>query len=168
MKAREFLIGYFSKYTQLTGLGGPNIDTYLNWFVEHGFKEIKVYEKDLNVIMQQISKINNTPITLIKGDISQEEPKKEIFYDLDYCGTILNMEEEIRKYKDNNFIMTFSRRLVGNKTIDRFFEIRDEIVKLKKDFFSPIDYSRYTTNKGVYIYAPYHDTSAMACIAKIK
>jgi len=168
MKAREFLLGFFSDYTQLTGLAGPNIDVYLDWCVKHKFKDIKVYEKDLKVIMEQLPKVKNTPISLIYGDIGKEIPKKEVFYDLDYCGTILNMEEEIKKYTGNNFIMTFSRRLVGNATIDRFFEIRKEIVKTVKKLTSPVEHTRYVTNKGGYIYVPYHDTSAMCCIAKIK
>ena len=63
--------------------------------------------------------------------------------------------------------MTFSRRLIGNKTIDRFFEIRNEIIEFKRRFISPVEHTKYTTDKGKYIYAPYFDSSAMCCIAKI-
>jgi hypothetical protein len=126
-----------------------------------------VYEKDLEVLVEQLPKRQNTPISLILGNIGEETPKKEVFYDLDYCSTILNMEEEIKKYNDTNFIMTFSRRLIGNKTIDRFFEIRNEIIEFKRKFIFPVEYTKYTTDRGKYIYAPYCDSSAMCCIAKI-
>jgi hypothetical protein len=165
---RDYLATFFSGYNVLHGLAGPNINSYIKWAIAHKFKEINIYEKDRNIMIKQLGEIRGkVPISLKLGDINNVTPEEGVFYDLDYCCTVNAVEEAVRKFDKNNFIMTFSRRLVGNKTIDRFFEIRNEIVKVKKELLFPIEHTRYATNRGGYIYAPYFDTSAMCCIAKI-
>ncbi len=167
MKAREFILGFFSGYTQMTGLAGPNLDNYLDYCEKHMFKEVHVYEKDPEVLRYQVLNSQKQPTSHKLGDINKALIKEDMLYDLDYCCTVSSVKDSIKRWK-KGFIMTFSRRRLGNKSIDIFFELREETVNFVREFTSPIKHSLYMTDKGQYIYTPYFDTSAMFTVAKIK
>jgi len=170
---RELIMSKLKHYEKLVGLPGPFAVNYTQWAIESSFKEVEFYEIDGEVLIHQVNQLNENKklkefVKLSFGNINKAPIEPKTLYDLDYCQGIKAMSDAVKKFKDN-FIMTFSRRGAGNKTIDIFFTLRNEIVKMKEDFLGPIKHSIYTTMDGSkYIYCPYFDTSAMCCIAKIK
>ena len=65
--------------------------------------------------------------------------------------------------------MTFSRRILDEESIKRFFDARGEKLIFKEPKKSPIPYVILHTNtEGEYIKVNYRSTSNMFCIAKIK
>lgn len=165
---RDFLFSQFS-FNTIVGLAGPDINEYLAKCKENGFKNIIVYERDIETAIKQMQVVDNHDFEYKLGDILNADPDLEdTLYDLDYCVTARYMKEHIAKFK-KNFIMTFSRRIKDVESMATFFKTRgekiiDEIVK-----HSPVFHTVYKThNGGIYIYTPYRDTSNMFCIAKIK
>lgn len=164
---REFLFSYF-KFNNIVGLAGPDINEYLAKCKENGFKDIVIYERDLETAVKQMQIVNNHDFQYKIGDILHADPDLEnTLYDLDYCVTARYMKEHIAKFK-KNFIMTFSRRIKDVESIATFFKTRGEKVIKEFQLKNPILHTLYKTNEGVYIYVPYRDTSNMFCIAKIK
>jgi hypothetical protein len=167
-EVRRFIFSKMKKCDNVIGLAGPDIQECLNTYETIGYKNIEVWERDKYTLLLQIFKIKNHSIKLVFGDILKAIPDlPNTIYDLDYCCTIKHMKEHLIKFK-NNFIMTFSRRLGSDCTINKFFTDRNESVKELKQYNSPVFHIEYKTEKGTYIYTPYFDTSAMCCIAKIK
>lgn len=165
---RDFLFSYF-KFNSVVGLAGPDINEYLLKCKENGYKNITVYEKDLETAIKQMHVVDNHDFNYKIGDIIHANPNlDDTLYDLDYCATTRYMKEHIAKFK-KNFIMTFSRRIKDVESIITFFKTRGEKVIKEIQLDHPIYHTVYKThNGGVYIYAPYRDTSNMFCIAKIK
>jgi hypothetical protein len=165
---REFLFSHF-KFNTIVGLAGPDINEYLAKCKKNGFKDIIVYERDLETAIKQMQIVDNHNFQYKIGDILHADPDLEdTLYDLDYCVTARYMKEHIAKFK-KNFIMTFSRRIKDVESIATFFKTRGEKVVKEIVKQSPIFHTVYKThNGGIYIYTPYHDTSNMFCIAKIK
>ena len=165
---REFLFSYF-KFNTIVGLAGPDINEYLAKCKADGFKNIIIYEKDLETAIKQMQTVDNHNFQYKIGDIVHADPNLEnTLYDLDYCVTARYMKEHIAKFK-KNFIMTFSRRIKDVESMATFFKTRGE--KIVKEIVkqSPVFHTVYKTNNGgIYIYTPYRDTSNMFCIAKIK
>jgi hypothetical protein len=142
--------------------------SYISFCKSKGYDFFELYEMDMDTLMKQMSEIKSTDTTLSYGDIlNADASRKDVVYDLDYCVTVRHMAEHIKKFT-HNFIMTFSRRIGNEETIDEFFQAtKEKVVSIVKKF-APIEYEIYTTNKGNnYVYVKYRDTSAMCCIAKI-
>ncbi|MEI6186960.1 MAG: hypothetical protein WCP46_00465 [Alphaproteobacteria bacterium] len=167
-KVRDFLFSKMPKYTNIVGLGGPDIQECLDNYKIKGYKNIEVWERDSKTLLLQLSKIKGHGIKLMFGDILKATPDlPNTIYDLDYCCTIKFMTEHLIKFK-NNFMMTFSLRAGTSFTLGKFFKDRDESIIEIKDVNEPVLHTIFKTAKGTYIYTPYFDTSAMCCIAKIK
>ena len=78
------------------------------------------------------------------------------------------MKDHLSKFNDN-FIMTFSRRIKDVETIKTFFKARKERVIASITKSIPFNHTLYKTDNGSrYIFVNYHDTSNMCCVAKIK
>ncbi len=168
MAVRNYILEQFHENKVIYGLPGPDINGYTKWCKDNGFEELFLYEKDVNIIEHQRKTAkHDVPFSLKLGDINEEVFEKKGLQDLDYCCTVNSIKHVINKFQ-GDFIMTFSRRRLGNKSIDIFFELRKETINFVKNFTSPIKHSLYITDKGEYIYAPYFDTSAMMIVAKIK
>jgi len=165
---RNFLFSQFN-FNNIVGLAGPDINEYLAKCKENGFKNIIVYERDIETAIKQMQIVDNHDFQYRIGDILHANPNLEdTLYDLDYCVTARYMKEHIAKFT-KNFIMTFSRRITDIESMATFFKTRGE--KIVKEIVkqSPVLHTVYKThNGGIYIYTPYHDTSNMFCIAKIK
>ena len=164
-KVRDFIMDHFNCKT-IVGLAGPSFEEYIEWCKSKGFKNITVYEKHNYVLMTQITQIKDS-VNLIHGDINSVTHEKNVFYDLDYCSTIIPMKDKISKFEEN-YCMTFSRRLLGSQnTINQFFKSINQKILHKQEEVEPIKHTVFYTEKGTYIYAPYWDSSAMCCIAKV-
>jgi hypothetical protein len=164
---REFLFSFF-KFTNIIGLGGPNINEYINWCKSKGYKDIEIWENTPDVAMRQLMAIKH-PVRMRFGNILEAEPNRiNTLYDLDYCCTVRYMKDHLAKFNDN-FIMTFSRRIKDAETIKTFFKVRKEQIINTVTKSIPFAHTYYYTNTGSkYIFVNYHDTSNMCCIAKIK
>jgi len=165
---REFLFSHF-KFNTIVGLAGPDINEYLAKCKQNGYENIIIYERDLATAVKQMQIVDNHDFNYKIGDILYADPNLEnTLYDLDYCVTARYMKEHIAKFK-KNFIMTFSRRIKDVESMATFFKTRGEKIVNEIVKQSPVFHKVYETqNGGVYIYTPYHDTSNMFCIAKIK
>ena len=165
---REFLLDRF-QVQNIVGLAGPDIDDYVTWCKNKGFKSFEIYENDSNVLLHQLTKLEpNSNVEIVFGDIVQaKENNPDTLYDLDFCASVKYLEEHIRKFR-RNFIMTFSTRIGVQKTIDMFFKYREEFVYRSVDISGPgLQNKIYHTNRGEYLFMTYFDTSAMCCFAKI-
>jgi len=169
-QVREFMFSLFAKqyFRKIVGLPGPDINNSISFYKSKGYDFYEFFEMDIDTVMKQLTEIKTPNTTLTYGNIiDADASKKDVVYDLDYCVTVRHMAEHIKKFT-HNFIMTFSRRIGNEETIDEFFQAtKEKIVSIVKKF-APIEYEIYKTDKGNnYIYVKYRDTSAMCCIAKI-
>ena len=169
-QVREFMFSLFAKqlFRKIVGLPGPDIMNSISFYESKGYDLFEFHEMDIDTVMKQLTEIKTPNTTLTYGNIlNADASRKDVVYDLDYCVTVRHMKEHIKKFT-HNFIMTFSRRIGNEETIDEFFQAtKEKIVSVVKKF-APIEYEIYKTNKGNnYIYVKYFDTSAMCCIAKI-
>lgn len=160
---REF---FFSKFNlkSVIGLGGPDINEYIEWFNNKGFNNIQIWENNSDILFHQIKNINHK-IELKYGDIVNCDIKSDVLYDLDYTCTIKSITKDIQKFS-NNFIITLCLRGVKD-TIEQFFKIKNEKILKIEEIKTPLLHKKYTTNKGVYLYSSYRDSTPMCCIAKI-
>jgi len=169
-QVREFMFSLFAKqyFRKIVGLPGPDINNSISFYKSKGYDLYEFFEMDMDTVMKQLTEIKTSNTTLTYGNIIDADASKEdVVYDLDYCVTVRNMSDHIEKFK-NNYIMTFSRRIGNEETINEFFQATKEDVVSKTTLFSPIEHEIYLTNKGnKYYYAKYRDTSPMCCIAKI-
>lgn len=78
------------KQRTILGLGGPDVDDYINILENKGFKKIFIYENNFSVFNSQISKFRHT---LIYDNILNHLGKSA-FYDLDFCCTIKSIPKE--------------------------------------------------------------------------
>lgn len=165
---REFLVSHFP-FESIVGLPGPDINHYLKWCDLHGFKQIEAWEKEPIIAISQMFQVKKLDFSYNMGDIIHADANmNNTLYDLDYCCTIVDMEEHIKKFR-KNFIMTFSRRIKGGMNINKFIKIAGEKATSIINKTRPINHVLCSTNKGSrYIYLEYQDTSPMCCIAKIK
>ena len=166
-EVREFMLSFFN-FKKLIGLGGPNINEYIIYMRNKGCTDIEIWENVQDVLMHQFMRINE-PANLKFGNIVNAEFKPDVLYDLDFCCTIKNMRDVVKKFK-NNFVMTFALRPIGkNETIDLFFKYREEKLISIIEKLNPFNYLELNSdNGGIYIFKSYKDTSHMCSIAKIK
>lgn len=170
-KVREFLFSLFTdlQLKKVVGLAGPDINDYINFCKSKGYDEFEIYETHLPTALDQIKFIRTkAKVSLSYGNILNADPSRtDVLFDLDYCVTARHMGDHIRKF-NNNFIMTFARRISDNETFDAFINSKKETLKSIITLFSPIKHSILTTEEGnQYYYVDYRDTSNMCCFAKI-
>ena len=181
-EVREFLFDLLLnkfKVEHIVGLPGPDINLYIEDFINKGMRDFEMYEYDRYVFASQVLNLKkNEKITLIHDDILSAIPdKKNTIYDLDFCGTIPTYKNHVKKFNEN-FIMTFAIRGVGIvNTIKEFCRIRKEFITHKYTLNDPIKHLVFETypllemfdspKSSKYIFAKYTDTSTMCCIAKI-
>jgi len=122
---RNFLFSLF-KFDNIIGLVGPDINECIDKYKKHGFKNITIYERDLDTFIKQMQVTENHDFKYIFGDIFYADADLEnTLYDLDYCVTVRYMAADIAKFK-KNFIMTFSRRIDDKESLSTFFKARKE------------------------------------------
>lgn len=172
-EVRKFLFSLFAEkqLNKIIGLPGPDIMDYLSFCKSNGYNEFEMYENHLITLADQLKTINNQSddkIELVYGDILNAVPdKQDTLYDLDYCVTTRYMGKHLRKF-NNNFIMTFARRISDKETFATFFKARKENLVSALTLFSPIEHTMLTTDgNNKYVYVKYRDTSNMCCFAKI-
>ena len=170
-KVREFLFSLFAQQqlNKIVGLAGPDVQDYINFCKSKGYDEIEIFENHIPTAIEQVKYLRTKGrITLTFGDIVNADPDmKDVLYDLDYCVTTKFMYSHLRKF-NNNFIMTFARRISDKETFNTFFNAKKETLKSVLTLFSPIKHSILETENGnTYYYVEYRDTSNMCCFAKI-
>lgn len=130
-------------------------------------KQVEIWEKNRKIMlmqMNQLSMIKDRTISYRFGDIKRAELNNRAFYDLDFCVTIRNAEDELRRFKDQDYTATFSlRSCMLPETLERFIRITGE--KVIADIPHP-QYNLLKTDKNDYIYSTYHDSSLMINIFK--
>lgn len=96
------------------GLGGPDIRDYVKQVRKAGFKDITIYEKDVKVYTKQRRELPRG-VKLIYGDITDNLQDKDAFYDLDFCASIVKIEDKIlnKIAKIKNFSLTFALRPIS-------------------------------------------------------
>jgi hypothetical protein len=155
-------------FTQLIGLAGPNITNYLSFVKSKGIKEAEVYERDYVNLIYQMQDFKPPIKTTVKyQDIIHADLKENVIYDLDFCCTITNAKEHIKKFKKNT-IFTLALRGIGlMPTLKKFSKL---VSKLKFDIHLCV---HQTNNFKVHLlyskkesYTIYHycDTSPMIMI----
>lgn len=165
---REFLFSFFDE-KNIVGLAGPDIQEYLEWCKQKGMVNIELWENDPNVMFNQLMKLpKNSKVSYNFGDIINANSSPDTLYDLDYCCTVNTIRNDIKKFKNEKFVMTFSIRAVGeDATINQFFRGRREKIKNVEEKSTPFRHRIFKTVFGTYIAAPYFDTTPMISIAKI-
>lgn len=165
---RDFLFSLF-KFTNIVGLVGPDINECLSKYRQYGFKNVTIYERDVQTFIKQMQVANNHNFNYVFGDIFHVNPDLEdTLYDLDYCVTVRYMTHHIAKFK-KNFIMTFSKRISDKETMSTFFKARGEKLIFEEPRKHPIPHTiLHASNGSEYVYVSYRNTSNMFCIAKIK
>lgn len=139
--------------TKLVTLAGPNMWSYLSLFPGR-MKKVEIWERDAAIMLEQLSAIGEESprdITYHYGDIIHAKVTKDTFYDLDFCVSIKNVKEHLRKFKDCAFSVTLSLRK-SNDYLQGFLDAVEE------ELVSQINYKDYTlltTNKNVYMYTTY-------------
>lgn len=169
-KVREFLFSLFAEkqLNTLIGLPGPDINDYLEFCKLKGFNDFVLFENHAPTLIDQIKNIRTkAKVSLRYGNILDADIKQDALYDLDYCVTARYMHSHLKKF-NNNFIMTFARRIKDEETFAAFFKTRKEKLKSVLTLFTPLKHSILTTEEGnKYYYVEYRDTSNMCCFAKI-
>lgn len=165
----------------LKGLAGPNIDEYLKWCKERGYHNVDIYEMDWRVMQLQMTKLNDKiggrrymDLKFHMDNINKccIHDNVATIYDLDYCCTIATVKDEIKRFKDVPFAMTFSLRARGGEkaTIKTFFKSMGEKITKYQEACTEegVEYSLYDTSSGnFYAYFKYRDTSPMCCFVKV-
>jgi hypothetical protein len=146
------------KKKKIVTLAGPNMISYIK-LLPKCIKEVEIWENNKDIMMHQVASfpaLNGMPVSYNYGDIIDAEVKKSAFYDLDFCCTVLTVEDHLRKFKDCAFSATFSNRWVSvDRTIELFLDAVGE--KKKLDIPHP-QFNRLATNKNVYIYTTHKKT----------
>lgn len=154
------------KQRKVIALGGPNLRTYIGKFPKN-VKYISIWEKNRATMLLQLPQLRKSGLNIQYnfGDIINAPVDKDAFYDLDFCGSILSVNEYIEKFKECPFSITLSIRPVGKlKTINLFLEATGE--QLVSDTVNPL-YHILTTSGNSYLYTMYTDSSPMIQIFKL-
>lgn len=160
------------KLNKVIGLGGPDLTNYLLLLNKYNVKHAEIYEYDISNLTLQLNTYK--PIIdnqVLYGDVLYATPdKSDTFYDLDFCCSIINARNHIKKFK-NNVCYTLSIRPVGlEKTIKEFSKLIDgtrkptlTLIKQEKEYKS---YSLKTDSKKYLCYI-YRDSVPMLTISSI-
>ena len=165
---REFLFSKI-KAKYLVGLAGPDINDYLSWCNKKGYKVDEIWENNPTVMLSQLANLKHDLEFKYKfGDIASADPNKEnTVYDLDYCGAISTLYENVIKFKKKAVITLCIRSIGEEETLKRFFKERGETIISSTEKKRPFAYKDVKTNQGTYLAVPYFDTCHMITIAKI-
>lgn len=155
------------KFKHLVGLGGPDLNDYLKLARYAGIKNAVIYEFDVDQLLIQMSKQNNTiPTRVLFNDIiSCPSGLKDTLYDLDFCCSTQTAKPHIRKFKNDPCVFTFSIRPVGLKDSVRQY-VRNMYGYVRYDFElieHTSSFRRYelSTDQGVQTAYVYTDSSPM-------
>lgn len=161
------------KFKHLVGLGGPDLDEYLRLARYAGIKNAIIYEFDVDQLLIQMSKNNNTIPTRVLFDDIFHCPAglEDTLYDLDFCCSTQTAKPHIRKFKHDPAVFTFSIRPVG---------LRDSVRQYVRSMYSHVRYDfelieqsssfrRYEliTDEGVQTAYVYSDSSPMLVFSHI-
>ena len=101
------------------GLGGPNINNYVNMLKRKGYKKIISFENDWGTYLTQ--KRQNPKCELVYGNILNNLNHKG-YYDYDFCSSIKTMEKWLPQIISTpQYSTTFSLRGVGYNETLRIF-----------------------------------------------
>lgn len=102
----------------IIGLPGPDIEDYVERLTSFGFDNIELYEKDFSIFCHQLSHLP-PQCNLTFGDIL-DNLNKDAFYDLDFCTSILSIEDRLEEIVAlKSFSLTVARRPIPEEeTID--------------------------------------------------
>jgi hypothetical protein len=117
------------KFNRVVGLAGPNITDYLQMMNQYGIKTAEIYENDISQLVIQMNRFSPVMKSeIIFSDIIAAKPNQpHTLYDLDFCCSINNATEHIKKFSsDDAVITTLSIRPVGfMHTILKYSELID-------------------------------------------
>jgi hypothetical protein len=155
--------------SRLVGLAGPNITDYLSFAKQMGIKQAEVYERDYVNLIYQMHDFKPPIKTTVKyQDVYAADVYQDVLYDLDFCCTIKNAEDHIKKFK-SNAIITLALRGIGLKpTIKRFCKIVSKLKpEIKLNVAVTNSYKQHIinfANEQSYTLFEYRDTSPMLTI----
>lgn len=146
----------------LIGLGGPDIEEYVDAARRKGFKDIRVWENNPSVYMKTIPRIKKLNIQYNIEDILKAPVHSNYIYDLDFCCRIESIEKYLKRFQ-NNFILTVSEMYLRPfASLPTFAKFRGEVIRKIVDI-SDND-KILVTDKGRYMACRYNDTSPMLII----
>lgn len=158
------------RFTQVVGLGGPDINPYCKRLTNLGINRFEIWENDQKTANKQRNQLKYKA-RMRFGDVLKANPERvNTLYDLDFTMSVNKHLDHIAKFKDN-FIMTFCIRKIGTeRTINEFFKARKEDILSIINYKEDVKYRVINTNMGEYMYLTYRDMAGppMCCIAKIK
>lgn len=162
---RDLLLSNFN-LTKIVGLGGPDIDRYIDRVQRKGFMNISIWEMNRHIMLIQLQKLMfYTNITYNFGDILNAPLRDDVLYDLDFCCHIETVKAHIEKFR-SNFLVTVSERGKPKfSSIEQFICYRREQI-LCTDLINA-DQRIVTTEKGKYLFTTYYDTSLMLIINQL-
>lgn len=146
----------------LIGLGGPDIEKYVDTARKKGFKDIRVWENNPIVYMKTLPRIKGLNIQYNIEDIIKAPFNKSYIYDLDFCCRIESVGPYLKKFT-HNFILTVSEMyLKPFASLPIFAKHKEE--KIKRIIATSDNDRIVMTDKGVYAAYRYNDTSPMLII----
>lgn len=161
------------------GLGGPDIDDYLNFLKKMGITKAEVYEKDpINIMFQLQNFAKIIPTQVIYGDIINAPFRQHVLYDLDFTCTLNKIIPYLEKFKRNAIITVSLRGCIVEKELEKFRDLMYKFDKKKNyqnkgyiDFNQEVteDYKLHIINffdRRYYCYY-YYDKSPMVMILKV-
>lgn len=146
-KVRNKAFSYINN-NKIIGLGGPNINEYIDFLYNNGFNNITIYEQNRKTFIHQLNILKSKNITIINDNINSCVIDNTIFYDLDYCCRMDSLDLDWI-HKIDNFLITVSYMY---STIDKSLAL----------FFN----NKSLNNNYSYKVFKYFDTSPMLSILK--
>ncbi len=150
---------------KIIGLAGPDIEEYVDFLQQKGYKDISIYENNPGIFLNQLLHMKNLPIKYRLEDILLAPYEENTFYDLDFCGHITSFKAHIKKFH-SNFILTVSELMKKKwSSIPLFLKYREE--ELLDTIQISDNEQLIISNKKKYSCYTYFDTSWMLIIKPI-
>lgn len=155
-RSRYSIFNFYDNKETIIGLGGPDVIDYVSFLKQQGFKNIYIYENNIDIFINQLSQADQIEgIKLHFNDILQAPIVEGAIYDLDFNQSIASVDEHIEKFKNNRIILTVALRpYTLLNTLRLFLYLMGEHGKI--DLFA----GKITCDSGnTYGFHKYHDSS---------
>jgi hypothetical protein len=159
---RYKIFDFYRNTKTIIGLGGPDLKDYIEFLESKGFSDIRIWEKDRNIILKQIPQLKalGGRVKTSFGDILRAPVIKDAIYDLDFNQSIAYVGEHLKKFKKNRTVLTVALRpYTLEATVRLFLSYRNEFIK-RYQYNDKTKEGSIISNKGrTYGMVTYHDSS---------